>query len=307
MKERILVIRLGALGDLVLCFQAFADIRKAHPDADIALLTTDSFIAFGLQMPWFDKVLMDRRAPAWRLDRWWQLLHQVRAFAPTRIYDLQGKLRQTILYGLLGGPVGPEWSGAAPLCHLPRLWPPVPGMHFTDFAAAQLQKAGINTGTVVNTSWLEGGLEGFEFSQRYALLIPGCAPGRPYKRWPVDHYAALANILYKDGIAAVAIGAEHDVSVVREIKSVAGHVIDLCGRTNLKQVASLAREAVIVIGNDTGPTHLAAAVGARTLALMSDQVNPLWSAPKGTQTEWLQGKPLATLSVETVLKTLQIS
>ena len=75
---------------------------------------------------------------------------------------------------------------------------------------------------------------------------------------------------------------------------------DLSGKTSLNEVASLARHGVCAVGNDTGPTHLAAAVGGRTLTLMAEQVNPVWAGPKGPQAQVRQGHPLGALSVEDV-------
>ncbi len=304
MTERILVIRLGALGDLVLCFAAFQAIRNAHTKAEIALLTMPAFEGFAKKMPWFDRVIVDPRAPKWRADAWWRLARSTRRFKPTRVYDLQGKTRQTILYFLLGGPFGREWSGAAPYCSHPRLWPPVSGSHFTGFIKAQLERAGITLPETIDVSWLDGPLDAFQLPEKFALLIPGCAPNRLYKRWPAEKYAELANKLQEKGIGSAAIGTNADGYAIREIVSFAPHVIDLCGQTSLGQVAALARKAACVIGNDTGPTHLAAAVGGRTVALMSDKVDPLWSSPKGPRVTWLQGKPLSELSVDTVLNAL---
>ncbi len=339
MTERILVIRLGALGDLVLCFAAFQAIRNAHPNAEIALLTMPAFVDFAKQMPWFDHVIVDPRAPKWRVDAWWRLVRDIRRFNPTRAYDLQGKSRQDILFFLLGGPLAREWSGAAPFCSHPRLWPPVSGSHFTDFVKAQLERTGIPPDVIpayagiqrstsagqeshashghatldsrfrgndaVDLSWLDGPLDTFDLPEKFALLIPGCAANRLYKRWPAKKYAELANNLQEKGIGSVAIGTNADGYAIREIVSSAPRVIDLCGKTSLGQVAALARKAVRVIGNDTGPTHLAAAVGGRTVALMSEKVDPLWSSPKGPSATWLQGKPLADLSVEAVLNALK--
>lgn len=312
MPQRILVIRLGALGDLVLCCAAFAAIRAAHPQAQIALLTMPAFAAFAGQMPWFDRVLIDPRASGWRIGAWRDLARQVRAFAPERVYDLQGKRRQTILFNLLGGPLwGPEWSGAAPLCSHPRQWPPTPDMHFTDFVKAQLARAGLGDALLVGEAdaqrmaWLDGDVSAFGLPDKFALLIPGCAPDRAYKRWPASHFAALVNALAARGIASVAIGTRHDAPALQAIKALAPEMVDLCGQTSLGQVAALARRAFCVVGNDTGPTHLAAAVGGRTVALLSDKVNPVWSAPRGPQAAWLQGKPLATLAPEVVCRRLE--
>lgn len=282
--ERILVIRLGALGDLVLCFQAFHEIRRAHPDAEIALLTMPAFAGFARSMPWFDKILIDERASGRQFGQWVRLIKQVRDFKPSRVYDLQGKLRQSILYGFLGGPFGPEWSGAAPLCSHPRLWPPQAGMHYTDFVAAQLRLAHVPSQAPPDLAWLDAPLDNFSLPERYALLIPGCAPGREYKRWPAKKYAELARRLREENIECIAIGTKADAHAIIAMRAEAPHVIDLTGQTSLPQLAALARRSVAVIGNDTGPTHLAAAVGSNVIALMSDKVNPVWSSPRGPKT-----------------------
>jgi ADP-heptose:LPS heptosyltransferase len=301
-RPRILVIRLGALGDLVLCFQAFAEIRAAHPGAEIALLTMPAFAGFAASMPWFDHVLIDARAPAGDIGGWFTLLRSIRTFKPTRVYDLQGKARQDILYTLLGGPFGPEWSGAAPFCKYPRPWPPKTDMHFTDFIAAQLRKANVPAAQAPNLGWCDAPLDDFKLPERFALLIPGCGPGRDYKRWP--HYAELAKELQKRGLGTVAIGTAAEADIASALTREVPNLVDLTGRTSLPQVAALTRKATYVIGNDTGPTHLAAAVGARTLALMPGEVDPLWSAPRGPRSRWLQGKPLASLAVREVLLAL---
>lgn len=301
MKDRILVIKLGALGDLVLCMGAFAAIRAAHPEAEIALLTAPSFAAFGLSMPWFDRVLLDSRPKVWHFLAWIKLLRLVRAYAPTLVYDFQGKPRQSILFHALGKP---EWSGAAKGCRFPRPWPPAPKTHYADFLAAQLDAAGIKDIQAPDLSWLAAPMKAIALPEKYALIIVGCAPDRLYKRWPPESFAALAKKLAEKGIASLAVGTKADADSIAALRTLAPEVLDLSAQTTLAQLATLARGAECVVGNDTGPTHLAAAVGARTVALMSDRVDPHWSAPRGTRTTWLQGKPLTALSVEEVYSAL---
>ena len=71
MIARVLVIRLGALGDFVLSFGPFAAIRRAHPPAEITLLTTAPFEELGRLSPYFDRVELDRLArPRAREQAW---------------------------------------------------------------------------------------------------------------------------------------------------------------------------------------------------------------------------------------------
>ena len=288
------------LGDIVLCFQAFHEIRLAHPDARIVLLTMPAFADFARSMPWFDEVLVDSRAPAWRMDAWWRLVRSVQRFNPTRVYDLQGKFRQNILFGLLGMP---EWSGASPLCSHPRLWPPLPKMHFTEFVEAQLRRANVPSAPPPDLKWLDAALD-VELPKKFVVIIPGCGAGRDYKRWSAESYAELARRLQEKGFGVVAIGTAADAESIQAVRALAPDIVDLTGQTSLYQLGHLARRATAVVGNDSGPTHLMAAVGAPTLALISERVNADWSSPRGAQANWLQGRPLAELSVDKVFVAL---
>ena len=303
-RERILVIRYGALGDMVFCFQTFHEIRKAHKDAEIALLTAPAFAKFAETMPWFDKVLIDTHPSIKRPDQWLALAKEVRAFQPKRVYELHGKLRQSILYALLGGPFGPEWSGAAPLCSHKRLWPPEPGMHFTGFLAAQMRLAGVKPREPADLAWLNAPLGGFSLPPRYAVLIPGSTPGQDYKRWPAQSYAELAGKLNTRGLPTILIGTKQDEDVTEVIKALVPDIIDLTNKTSLFELASILRQSTLVVGNDTGPMHLAAALGAPTWALLSAHTNPVWSSPPGPKVAWLQSEVLADLGVDKVLLAL---
>jgi ADP-heptose:LPS heptosyltransferase len=303
-KEHILVIRLGALGDLVFCFQAFHEIRRAHPKAEIALLTRAPFAAFARSLPWFDNIIIDTHPTLATPLRWLSLRNDIAAFAPSRVYDLQGKNRQSVLYALLGGPLGPLWSGPAPFCKFPRPLP-APGMHFTDFLAAQLRVAGVTSAPAPDLAWFDANVEKFSLPAKYAVLIPGCSPSALHKRWPPPNFADLARRLGEKGLLAVAIGTNADAGSVSALRALAPDVLDLCGKTSLFELAGILRRAAIVIGNDTGPLHMAATLGAPTLALFSGKTNPAWSKPPGPKVAWRQSPNLADLSVDEVVAALQ--
>ena len=300
-KERILIIRLGALGDLVFCLQAFSEIRQAHPTAEIALLTRAPFVEFAKLIPVFDKIIIDKHPTFTHPGLWRDLVKEIKAFAPTRIYDLQGKRRQTILYLLLGGPLGRDWSGAAPLCTFPRPWPPEPDWHFKDFLAAQLRAAGVPQAAPIDLEWLDAPIQKFSLPANYVALIPGCSANALHKRWPASHYAALASQLSARGLTCVTVGTKSDAEAISEIKKAVPTVIDLSSKTSLLELAGVFRHAVGVVGNDTGPLHLAASIGAPTLALFCGKSNPVWSRPPGDQVIVKQVTNLTELKVDDVL------
>jgi len=295
--KRILVIRLGALGDLVFCFQTFHEIRHTYPDADIALLTRAPFADFARSLPYFDHVIVDTHPTIFSPRDWFRLRKDLIDFSPDIVFDLQGKFRQTVLYALLGGPFGPVWSGAAPFCKFPRPWPPRAGMNFADFLGAQLRAAGIPATLPPDLRWLDAPIQKFSLPSRYAVLIPGCSPKAPHKRWPPKKYAALAKMLRSKGVACVAVGTVSDAEAISVIKIFVPEVVDVSGKTTLFELAGILRRAHLVVGNDTGPLHLAAALGTPTVALFSGKSNPIWSKPPGPKVAWRQSENLADLSV----------
>jgi ADP-heptose:LPS heptosyltransferase len=324
-REHILVIRLGALGDLVFCFQSFHEIRQAHPHAEIALLTRAPYASFARSLPWFDRVSIDTHPTFATPFAWVRLRREIADFSPDRIYDLQGKHRQTVLYALLGGPFGPAWSGQAPLCKYPRpslskstdsrfvkklkrfftersrTGPPLPGMRWTDFLAAQLRVAGVPATPAPDLAWFDAPVEKFALPEHYAVLIPGCSPNAPHKRWPPQKFADLAQKLRNKGLVCVAVGTDTDAEAVAAVKALAPDIVDLCGSTGLFELAGILRRAAIVIGNDTGPLHMAGALHTPTLALFSGKSDPGWSTPPGPRVAVRQSPDLADLSVDEVL------
>ena len=72
--------------------------------------------------------------------------------------------------------------------------------------------------------------------------------------------------------------------------------------TDLRQLAAVARRATLTIGNDSGPTHMAAAAGCPTLALFGDDSDPALCAPRGQAVRVLRHHPLAELPVDSVLQ-----
>jgi ADP-heptose:LPS heptosyltransferase len=294
--RRILVIRLGALGDFVLSFGAFAAIRAHHAGEAVTLLTTAPFADLAGRAPWFDQVLVDARPGWWDAAGLLRLARQLRGF--DFVYDLQTSARSSRYFALAGRP---PWSGIARGCSHPHANPGRDAMHTLERQREQLAMAGIATFPPPDLSWLAGAR--FDLPRHYALLVPGAAPHRPAKRWPVDRFAALADILAGRGIAPVVLGSAAEAALAAAIPA----AIDLTGRTSIADIATLGRGAALAVGNDTGPMHLAAAVGCRCVVLFSAASDPALTAPRGPGGAWptvLCAPDLADLPVARVAEAL---
>jgi ADP-heptose:LPS heptosyltransferase len=298
MTPRILVIKLGALGDFAQAFGPFAAIRAHHPGAEITLLTTPPFAPLARQAPWFDQVWENGRPRG--LAALWALRRQLRAARLDRVYDLQTSGRSSRYLWLVGR--GVEWSGIAAGASHPHANPRRDFMHTVERQREQLEMAGISHFPAPALDWLDADITRLALPERFALLIPGASPGRPAKRWPVDNFSALAAAL---DIPAVILGGPAEASLGAAITQTAPGTRDLTGKTSFADIAALARRAAFCIGNDTGPTHLAAVAGCPTLALFGEDSDPALCAPRGPRVAVLRHQPLAALQLAAVKAALQ--
>lgn len=298
--RRILIVRLGAFGDFVLSFAPFAAIRSHHPGDEIVLLTTAPFAELARRSPWFDRVVVDARPAWWDLPGLLRLARALRGF--DFVYDLQTSGRSS-RYFLLAG--RPPWSGIAPGCSHPHANPIRTHMHTLERQRDQLAAAGIVDIARPDLSWLTGAA--FDLPRPYALLVPGAAPHRPRKRWPAERFGDLARQLAERGLTPVVIGSSGEADLARAIRAACPQTIDLTGKTAIADLASLARRAALAIGNDTGPMHLAAAVGCQCVVLFSADSDPARTAPRGPGGSWptvLRSDDLADLPVARVAAAL---
>ncbi|QXM24391.1 glycosyltransferase family 9 protein [Elioraea tepida] len=305
--SRILVIKHGALGDLVQAFGPFAAIRAHHPSATITLLTTPPFAPLMAKAPWFDRIEVDHRPPSWNLFAWRRLGRRLAAAGYRRVYDLQTSDRSARIFlamRLYGA--RPEWSGIAPAASHPHDNPNRTAMHTLDRQREQLEMAGITDFPPPELGWLVGDAGRFGLPRPFALLVPGASPHRPGKRWPADGYGALAAHLVRVGLTPVILGTAAEAEIAASIRRLCRHAIDLTGRTGLDDIAALAAAATLAVGNDTGPMHLIAVMGTPSLVLFSADSDPALCAPRGPRdtVRILRVPDLRTLAPETVIASL---
>ncbi len=298
--QRILIIKLSALGDFIQALGPMAAIRRRHKDAHITLLTTKPFEKFAEECGYFDEIWIDKRPKLLNLKSWSDLRKNLNAAKFTRIYDLQNNDRTTFYFNLLK--TKPEWVGTAPGASHRNTSEQRTASHAFDGHVQTLGLAGIKDIEIDQLEWMKGDLSTFAIKAPYVLLVPGSAPNRPEKRWPADKYSQLAKILASMGYQPVLIGTKDEANVTTKIAQSCPEALDLTGRTNLHQIASLAREAAGAIGNDTGPMHLISATGCPCLALFSSHSDPVRHAPKGANIHILQKNELKDLESEEIVE-----
>ena len=302
---RILVIKLGALGDFILALAPFQAIRRHHPDAAVTLLTTRPYEPLARASGWFDDVWIDSRPQLWQVGGWWALRQRLRSAGFDRVYDLQTSDRTGWYFRLFGSAL-PEWSGVAPGCSHPHRNPARDSLHTAERQGEQLAAAGISPVPAPSLDWLDADVSEFVLPDRFVVIAPGGAAHRPDKRWPADRYATLAARLVEKGLTPVIVGGPDEAAAAAAIRAGCPAAVSVVGRTSLLDIAGIARRAQAAVGNDTGPMHIAAAVGCPSLVLFSAASDPALCGQRGPAVAYLRRSALAELAVDEVEAALRL-
>lgn len=269
--KRILVVKLGAFGDFFLAQTAFEAIRRHHAGDRLTLLTIPQLSGLARMSGHFDEVLEDPRgrSPADYL----RVRRLLRGGRFDRVYDLQCTGRTDRYFWLLFPGPWPEWSGTARGCSHNDAYPGRRKVPVLERYARQLRAFGIDLAPHPDLSWLDADTGRFGLTGEYALLVPGSSAGRPDKRW--QGYPEMARALAARGVRPVVLGTAIEKDLAAAIIAACPQALDLTEQTSIAEIGALARRAWVSIGNDTGPTHLIAAVGGPTVALFSDASKPV--------------------------------
>lgn len=263
--HNILVIKLGSLGDIVQSEGALRDIREHHPGANITILTGSRYKDLMERCPWVDDVMIDPRAPRFHIRLLWHLRKQLKERAFDKVYDLQNNRRTSLYHRWMRVP----WSGRAAGYQHPVDKNPGSMTSALEVIAGQLRAAGLRLRytTAPDITWMADDIGGLliraGLAPGFILLIPGSSARHPQKRWP--YYAALAERLIAAGRRVVTAPGPDDLALCRTIPG--DMLLDNGRPLNVFQLVALCRQAACVIGNDTGPTHIAAYAGSNGIAI----------------------------------------
>lgn len=257
-------------------------LRAHYKNSRIVFLTTPAFKPLLASSPWCDEIWTVNRWSWMQAFKWIGFARALRAQNFAHVYDLQRNDRARIMSYLAPRPLQQKWYGKKGSPHIPTF--------------GELRYEDIPMPGQIDTSWLTADIVKYQLPARYAMLVPGCSPGHPYKRWPAAHYARTVHHLHSLGIASILIGTEAEKAVLDEIIRLAPSAINLYGRTSLYEIAEIARQAQIAVGNDTGPMHIAGIVGCPVIALFSGKTSPERSQPLGQTVVTLQAQHIADIA-----------
>ena len=320
--NRVLVIKLSALGDFVMALGAMRAIREQHPGAKLTLLTTPPYEKLAKATGLFQAIETDGRPQGMKATR--ALIKRIKAQKYDVIYDLQTSGRTANYFKTLNLPFSkpPLWSGHAEKAAFVHDNPRRGDMHSIDRLGEQLEVAGIKPANVSgdwppmpDMSFVHRHFgekpsltpEFFSLNGPYALFIPGASAHREAKRWPTARYAELAAMVADAGITPVIIGSKAESALAMEIAKAEPRVRNIVSRTDLFQIITLAEKAEFAVGNDTGPMHMAALSGCPGVALFAtSESDPEKACPRGSNIILCKADVLDELTVGDVWQAVQM-
>jgi len=148
---------------------------------------------------------------------------------------------------------------------------------YLDLLGPSLRKEQYAPSLNVDAAWMESHWPAwFQEKAPYVLIAPGATFG-PAKMWPLDHYRALVAGLKKKGLKIFVVGTQSERALGENISD-RNETENLCGRLTINQLVALMKKTSLLVSNDSGPMHVAAAVGIPQVALFGSS-SPTWTAP----------------------------
>lgn len=301
-EDRVLVVRLGAVGDVIRALPAVHRLRLAFPRARLAWIVEDRSAPLLDGHPDLDEVIVlsrrDLRDAARRPGRLASITSTLRERLRGGRYDvavdLQGTLKSAIVSILSGAPR--RVGFAPPHCReasflftheWARLSAPV--LNRVDRNLEMAARLGAPDGPVaaaIGETQADGAaaeriLEGLRPLQGDpVILCPGASRRQAFKRWPAASWSRLARLLAAAGRSPVVVWGPGEEALAEQIERDSAGDARRAPPTSLPVLAAVLRRSALFVGADTGPMHLAWAVGCRVVALFGP-TDPRLNAPRG--------------------------
>jgi len=300
--RRLLIVRLGAMGDIIHTLPAAVALRNALPDTNLGWLVEERWAELlcalseprsgprSARRPGVDKIhtvnTRTWRKSPFSIQTWEQIaagLSELRAPQYEVAVDFQGALRSALLA---------RWSGAPVIYGFAQPRENVASMFYSRQVIARgrhivQQNLSLAEDIVRHPLQLEraefpqdaGTNTGPQSDTPFALMNPGAGWGA--KQWPAERYGEVARELAKDGLRTLINCGPGEDNVVRAVEQASGGTAQRIA-CSITELIALTRRARLLIGGDTGPMHLAAALQIPVVAIFGP-TDPARNGPFGTR------------------------
>jgi ADP-heptose:LPS heptosyltransferase len=302
----ILVLGLCPLGNWLLGTGLFHDIRRFYPRATIYHLTQLSFAQMAKEQGCFDNILT---------TRWYYPPYDFFTMNLTDILEIlffkhvwRHRLRKTsfdILFDVRGGKfITGLYQGLIPEAKIFSIRGE--RSYMVSIYQELSEQAGIPFRSQPQLRWLtpfEQAVSDIKITGPFCVLIPKSLFEGSRKNWPLERFVDLSRLLQSHGLTPMIMGNIQHLKPLKALRLMKGN-IDMVAKKPLHVLASIFAKASLVVGVDTGTTHMASIVGAPTVALYGPSPVEIWEI-YGRRTAWIKKKTMDEISVDEVWKSCQ--
>ena len=293
--KNILIVKLSAIGDVIHALPVACALKQTYPEARITWVVEKAAYDLLTNNPYIDEIIIFDK-PKFKsltglLSNGYKFSKLLKDHNFDLAIDLQGLFKSAAISYLSGAPNRLVYCNARELSDKigQRICGNHENGHVVDRYLDVVRHLGCKIDQVefpMNITELEAqkaeaiaNYAGFKLENPYIVLAPGT--NWPSKCWPTTHFTKLADKLYDDHIIPVIIGGPSDNRLAQEIVDKTKiPPIDLTGKTSLKQLAYIIKKSQAFVGGDTGPMHLAVAVGTRVVTMFGP-TDPKRNGPYG--------------------------
>jgi lipopolysaccharide heptosyltransferase I len=272
--RRFLIVRLGSLGDVVHAIPAVAALKHRHPDVAIDWVVDPRYADLVKLV-----TVVDRAVPFDPRGRYLALpdmIRMLRRMGYEAVIDLQGLLKSAALSWTTGAPRVIGFSRAHLREQAARFFysetqDPGDVPHVIHKGIALMRALGVSDASIafpmaVPPSRAAATVAARFGSSAYALINPGAA--WPNKRWPPERFGALAaTIRERRGLGSVVLWGPGEEATASAVVAASRGAAEPAPATSITDLVAMAKGASLMVSGDTGPLHIAAAVGIPIVAL----------------------------------------
>ena len=310
--SNILIIKHGSLGDIAQACGAIQDISENHKNDQIYLLTTKPYFNLFKKNPYLTDVILDKRLSKFNLIYLYFLMRKIKKLKISKVYDLQNSSRTSFYKKILFPNSNFNiWSSSETTLPKDKTKEEFDKKSVLERFNHQLQTSGINTKHTMfpNFSWSCTDVSKIKSEyklEKYMVLFPFCSPHLVQKKWP--YYNELIDKIknqYNDQYKIVLVPGSDEIKDAKDINAIC--VLDNGKALDISQLSSLIKDSSFVIGNDTGPAHMAAHLGVKGLTLFGSHTTAYKVSIERENFKAIQVADLNKLSADKVFEKLSSS
>ena len=286
-RRRILIVKPSSLGDIIHSLPVLWELRRLYPGAHIGWVVKEVWRDIIADNPLLDEVIVLKKGVGGFLSA----VKNIRKAGYDTVIDLQGLFRSGLMTLLSGASEKTGFSNARELAHLfynHTVAVPPGTVHAVEryleiLKPIQNDRPHFPLYTDIDDAeWVKDFLRTNNLSHARPLIAVNPSARWEKKRWPITSYAALINQLIRELKAGIIIlGSKEDIPLAEKISFLAsGRPVVSAGKTSLKTLSALLERVDLLVTNDSGPMHIAAALGTPVVALFGP-TNPGLTGPYG--------------------------